>query len=186
VQEAVHDRFIQALASAVKQLKVGDGFGDGVTQGPLINSNAVKKVIILLEESNHLSRQGRPSPDAMMHFPLLQISPFYFRQIYRLCGKFSTFYLFTKKFRFSSAKISDDLFLVIDHIFRIPLYFPVSVHFPLVPRKLLFPPTLKNFPPVFEQFTCFLRTLRVFRFPPTLTMMHLCITQCTYWTPLIV
>ena len=21
-------------------------------------------------------------------------------------------------------------------------------------------------------------------FPPTLTMMHLCITQCTYWTPL--
>jgi len=21
-------------------------------------------------------------------------------------------------------------------------------------------------------------------FPPTLTMMHLCIAQCTYWTPL--
>src|SRR6218665_1041006 len=23
-----------------------------------------------------------------------------------------------------------------------------------------------------------------FCFPPTLTMMHLCITKCTYWTPL--
>jgi len=22
-------------------------------------------------------------------------------------------------------------------------------------------------------------------FPPTLTMMHLCITQCKYWTPLL-
>src|SRR6218665_4042262 len=22
-------------------------------------------------------------------------------------------------------------------------------------------------------------------FPPSLTMMHLCITQCTYWTPLL-
>jgi len=31
----------------------------------------------------------------------------------------------------------------------------------------------------------FLHTLRVFCFPPTFTMMHLCITQCTYWTPLL-
>jgi len=28
----------------------------------------------------------------------------------------------------------------------------------------------------------FLHTLRVF-FPHTFIMMHLCITQCTYWTP---
>lgn len=44
VQEGVHDRFVQAFANAVKQLKLGDGFEDGVTQGPLINSSAVKKV----------------------------------------------------------------------------------------------------------------------------------------------
>jgi len=32
---------------------------------------------------------------------------------------------------------------------------------------------------------CFLHTLCVFRFPPSLTMMRFCITQCTtYWTPL--
>jgi len=24
----------------------------------------------------------------------------------------------------------------------------------------------------------------MFSFPPSLTGMHLCITQCTYWTPL--
>jgi len=31
--------------------------------------------------------------------------------------------------------------------------------------------------------TCFLHTLHVFHFPSTLTI-YLCITQCTYWTPL--
>src|SRR6218665_2614620 len=62
--------------------------------------------------------------------------------------------------------------------------FPVSVHFPPFSRKLLFPPTLTNF--VLEKFTGFLHTLCVFRFPPTLTMMHLCITQCPCWTPLLV
>src|SRR6218665_727757 len=86
-----------------------------------------------------------------------------------------------KEFRFSSAKISDDLFL--SHrpqISKFPPFFPVLVvHFPPVSRKLLFPPTLKNVPPLFEKFICFLHTLCVFRFPPTLTMMHLCITQCT-------
>src|SRR6218665_3852964 len=40
------------------------------------------------------------------------------------------------------------------------------------------------FPLLFEKFTYFLHTLCAFRFPSTLTMMHLCITQCTYWTPL--
>src|SRR6218665_2767855 len=59
-------------------------------------------------------------PKAMMHFlPLFQISP-YFGYIFRLRGKFSKFYFFPfsrKISRFSSAKISDDLFLVIDHTF---------------------------------------------------------------------
>src|SRR6218665_3327312 len=55
---------------------------------------------------------------------------------------------------------------------------------PPVSRKLLFPPTFLNFPSVLSKFTCFLHTFCVFRFPPTLTIMHLCITQCMYWTPL--
>src|SRR6218665_1994866 len=76
-------------------------------------------------------------------------------------------------------------FLVIDHKFQIsPLFSLFQYISPLFRENYSFPPTLTNFPPLLDKFTCFLHTLRVFRFPPTLTMMHLCITQCTYWTPL--
>jgi succinate-semialdehyde dehydrogenase/glutarate-semialdehyde dehydrogenase len=44
VQDRVHDRFAARLAEAVGQLHVGDGFEPGVTQGPLINQQAVEKV----------------------------------------------------------------------------------------------------------------------------------------------
>ena len=44
VQEGVYDAFATKLAVAVGKLKVGDGVGDGVTTGPLINAAAVKKV----------------------------------------------------------------------------------------------------------------------------------------------
>jgi len=55
--------------------------------------------------------RGVHPPEAMMHFPLFQIPPIS-EKFLRLCRKFSP-----KKFRFSSAKIPDDLFLVIDHKF---------------------------------------------------------------------
>lgn len=44
VHDAVYDEFAQKLANRVKQLKVGDGFGEGVTIGPLINRSSVAKV----------------------------------------------------------------------------------------------------------------------------------------------
>lgn len=44
VQEGVYDAFAEKLAKAVTTLKVGDGFGEGVTTGPLINAAAVNKV----------------------------------------------------------------------------------------------------------------------------------------------
>jgi succinate-semialdehyde dehydrogenase/glutarate-semialdehyde dehydrogenase len=44
VQDGVYDAFATKLAAAVKALKVGDGFGDGVTTGPLINAKAIHKV----------------------------------------------------------------------------------------------------------------------------------------------
>ncbi len=44
VQDAVYDEFAKKLAVAVNKLKVGDGFDDGVTEGPLINQAAVEKV----------------------------------------------------------------------------------------------------------------------------------------------
>ncbi|MDR6433861.1 NAD-dependent succinate-semialdehyde dehydrogenase [Brucella pseudogrignonensis] len=44
VHENVHDTFIERLSAAVSALKVGDGFGESVQQGPLINEAALTKV----------------------------------------------------------------------------------------------------------------------------------------------
>ena len=44
VQDAVYDAFAAKLKEAVEQLRVGNGMDDGVTQGPLINADAVTKV----------------------------------------------------------------------------------------------------------------------------------------------
>ncbi|ARP97248.1 NAD-dependent succinate-semialdehyde dehydrogenase [Bordetella genomosp. 13] len=44
VQDGVYDAFVEKLAAAVKALKVGSGFDDGVTQGPLVEASAVDKV----------------------------------------------------------------------------------------------------------------------------------------------
>jgi succinate-semialdehyde dehydrogenase/glutarate-semialdehyde dehydrogenase len=44
VQAGVYDAFAERLAAAVARLKVGAGTEEGVTQGPLINADAVRKV----------------------------------------------------------------------------------------------------------------------------------------------
>ncbi|XP_021728340.1 succinate-semialdehyde dehydrogenase, mitochondrial-like [Chenopodium quinoa] len=44
VQEGIYDKFASAFSNAVQKLQVGDGFVDGVAQGPLINEAAVQKV----------------------------------------------------------------------------------------------------------------------------------------------
>ena len=43
-QDKIYDKFVEKLTQAVRDLKVGDGFGEGVTIGPLINMAAVEKV----------------------------------------------------------------------------------------------------------------------------------------------
>jgi succinate-semialdehyde dehydrogenase/glutarate-semialdehyde dehydrogenase len=43
VHDKVYDAFAEKLAAKARALKVGDGTGDGVTQGPLINPAAVTK-----------------------------------------------------------------------------------------------------------------------------------------------
>ena len=48
VHEKVHDDFVSALQKAMAaELKVGDGLEAGTKQGPLINEQAVKKVLIV-------------------------------------------------------------------------------------------------------------------------------------------
>ena len=44
VQAGVYDAFAEKLTQAVGRLKVGDGFSEGVTTGPLIDEKAVEKV----------------------------------------------------------------------------------------------------------------------------------------------
>ncbi|MCP4289595.1 MAG: NAD-dependent succinate-semialdehyde dehydrogenase [Gammaproteobacteria bacterium] len=51
VQDGVHDAFVAKLSTSVSTLKLGDGFGTGVTTGPLINAEAVEKVERLVADS---------------------------------------------------------------------------------------------------------------------------------------
>ena len=44
VQSGIYDAFARKLAEKVSQLKVGNGFAEGVTTGPLIDAKAVDKV----------------------------------------------------------------------------------------------------------------------------------------------
>jgi len=44
VQAGIHDAFVEALATAVGKLAVGDGLDPGVTQGPLIDALAVARM----------------------------------------------------------------------------------------------------------------------------------------------
>lgn len=51
VQEGIYDKFAKALSDAVNNLRVGDGFSEGIVQGPLINEAAVQKVETLLKDA---------------------------------------------------------------------------------------------------------------------------------------
>ncbi|MEI7464793.1 MAG: NAD-dependent succinate-semialdehyde dehydrogenase [Burkholderiales bacterium] len=44
VQDSVHDAFVDKLAAKVRGIKVGNGFDAGVTQGPMIDANAIAKI----------------------------------------------------------------------------------------------------------------------------------------------
>src|SRR6218665_1061511 len=98
----------------------------------------------------------------MMHFPLCFRFPPIFEKNSDSVENLQKFTFSRSISSFSSTKISDDLFF--SHrpqIYNVPPIFPVSVHFPPVLRKLLFPPTLKFLSPVLEKLTSFLYTLCV-------------------------
>lgn len=44
VQEGIYDRFVEAFVAKVKEFKLGGGFEEGVTHGPVIHSRAIDKV----------------------------------------------------------------------------------------------------------------------------------------------
>jgi succinate-semialdehyde dehydrogenase / glutarate-semialdehyde dehydrogenase len=57
VQDGVYDAFVQKFAEKVKGLKVGNGFAEGVVQGPLIEDAAVQKVQRHLDDA--LAKGGK-------------------------------------------------------------------------------------------------------------------------------
>jgi succinate-semialdehyde dehydrogenase / glutarate-semialdehyde dehydrogenase len=51
VQDGVYDTFAEKLAARVRVMKVGNGMDDGVTQGPLINEDGIRKVERLIDDA---------------------------------------------------------------------------------------------------------------------------------------
>ncbi|KAJ8761175.1 hypothetical protein K2173_001231 [Erythroxylum novogranatense] len=51
VQEGIYDKFADAFSKAVQNMQVGNGFSEGVVQGPLINEAAVQKVEKLVKDA---------------------------------------------------------------------------------------------------------------------------------------
>lgn len=56
-QDGIYDQFVEKFAAKVKGLKVGNGFEDGVVQGPLIEDAAVEKVQRHVDDA--LARGGK-------------------------------------------------------------------------------------------------------------------------------
>lgn len=51
VQDGIYDAFARCLVERIRQMKVGNGFDDGVEQGPLINQAAVTKVELHVQDA---------------------------------------------------------------------------------------------------------------------------------------
>src|SRR5712691_5955952 len=51
VQEKVHDEFASKLTEKMAALKMGNGLDDGVAVGPLVNADAKKKVVQLVDDA---------------------------------------------------------------------------------------------------------------------------------------
>ncbi len=58
-QDKIYDEFVEKLSKKVAALKIGDGTEQGVTQGPLINMEAVDKVERHIADAVEGWRQGR-------------------------------------------------------------------------------------------------------------------------------
>ena len=145
-------------------------------------------IIVLWKPLMRVGResQGRPSPlRPWCIFPLFQIFP-YFRKIFGLWGNFSKFYFYPTNFLiFIRRHFWWPFFSHRPQISNLPPYFPCFNTFPPCFAKIILSsPTLTNFPHCFRQIHLLFTYFTCISFPPTVTMMHLCITQCTYWTPL--
>ena len=71
VHEKVHDEFAKKLTAKMAALKVGNGLDDGVMVGPLVNADAKKKVMELVDDAVGRGAKvltGGKSPSGPGHF----------------------------------------------------------------------------------------------------------------------
>ena len=99
-------------------------------------------------------------------FPTVSDSP-YFRKYFQTLWKIFSILPFPDKFfDFHPQKFLMTFFSHRPQILIFPPIFPVSVHFPPVSRKFLFPPYFYKFPPLFSKNSrVFTHLICVFRFP---------------------
>ncbi len=107
VQAGVYDEFVEKFAAKVRTAKVGNGFDDGVNQGPLIEEAAVRKVGLHLEDA--IAKGGRVVAggrrmDGLFFEPtvLADASPD------MLCAREETFGPFAPVFRFETEQQAID------------------------------------------------------------------------------
>src|SRR5882762_6643205 len=71
VQERVHDEFARKLTEKMAALKMGNGLDDGVAVGPLVNADARKKVVELVDDAVGKGAKiltGGKAPNGPGHF----------------------------------------------------------------------------------------------------------------------
>ena len=71
VQENVHGEFAKKLTAKMAGLKVGNGLDDGVAVGPLVNADAKKKVVELVDDAVSKGAKiltGGKAPNGPGHF----------------------------------------------------------------------------------------------------------------------
>lgn len=109
VQDGVYDEFVRKFTDKVKTLKVGNGFVDGVTQGPLIEPAAVEKVnrhiADALSKGGQLTTGGHAVAGKGLFFEPTVIAQ---ATADMLCAKEETFGPFAPIFRFKTEKEAID------------------------------------------------------------------------------
>ena len=107
VQDGVYDAFIAKFSAKVKALKVGNGFEDGVMQGPLIEDAAVAKVVRHVADAvakgGKVMVGGNKLPGQFFEPTVLAEAT-----ADMLCAKEETFGPFAPVFRFKTEKEAVD------------------------------------------------------------------------------
>ena len=107
VQDGVYDEFVKKFAAKVQALKVGNGFEDGVLQGPLIEPAAVAKVQRHLEDA--VKRGGKiVTGGQALQGQFFQPTVVADASSDMLCAKEETFGPFAPVFRFKTEQEAID------------------------------------------------------------------------------